>query len=143
MNWTGKTYWLVGASEGLGREVAKKVVRQGCQTMLEFEADTGSLVNRVKSGLVASDAQLGAELELEATSLGLRVLPDLQDLGVVQGVSEAAAAAAGERWGEACHRFGRLERVPLGVQQKGVMGAASCLGVGVYAVRRGQWRETQ
>lgn len=33
-DWAGKTYWLVGASEGLGRSVAEVMSRAGCRLIL-------------------------------------------------------------------------------------------------------------
>lgn len=32
--WTGKRYWIVGASAGLGRAVAEQLSRQGCEVVL-------------------------------------------------------------------------------------------------------------
>ena len=143
--WCQETAWQLEASlvcvrmwvddsTGWGRQrgTVKKLVRQGCESMFRIEQDSGVEVNRVKSGLVASNRELGELLEQEAISLELKVLEDLKDLGVVQGRSEAATAAAGQRWHESCIRFGRLERVPLPCQRRGIMGSASCVTVGAY-----------
>ena len=99
--------------------------------MLGFEQDTGAEVNRIKSGVVASHKDFEKELEEATGELQLKALPDLKDLGVVQGTGQDATAEAGGRWEEACHRFSRLERVPLKDHSKGIMGGC------IVHIRRG------
>ncbi len=38
-SWQGKRYWLVGASEGLGREVAKKLSRAGAEVVVTARSE--------------------------------------------------------------------------------------------------------
>ena len=38
-SWAGKTYWLVGASEGLGRSVAEVMSRSGCKLILSARSE--------------------------------------------------------------------------------------------------------
>ncbi|MCO4848464.1 MAG: SDR family NAD(P)-dependent oxidoreductase [Yoonia sp.] len=39
MNWAGKRYWIVGASEGLGREVAKKIADAGAEVIVSARSE--------------------------------------------------------------------------------------------------------
>lgn len=39
MNWTGKRYWIVGASEGLGREVAKLISAAGAEVIVSARSE--------------------------------------------------------------------------------------------------------
>ncbi|ARO15372.1 short-chain dehydrogenase/reductase SDR [Ketogulonicigenium robustum] len=73
--WQGRTYWLVGASEGIGRELAMLISRAGAEVILSARN-----ADRLD--------------ELAATLPGRsRVLPlDVRDSAAVQ----AAAAAAGD-----------------------------------------------
>ncbi|MDG1376279.1 MAG: SDR family NAD(P)-dependent oxidoreductase [Yoonia sp.] len=75
MNWQGKRYWIVGASEGLGREVAKKLSAAGAEVIASARSD-----DRLKS--------LVAEVGGKASY----VTVDVSDLSAV----EAAAEAVGE-----------------------------------------------
>lgn len=38
-NWAGKRYWIVGASEGLGREVAKKITAAGAHVIVSARSE--------------------------------------------------------------------------------------------------------
>ena len=74
-DWAGRRYWLVGASEGLGRALAMKMSRCGCELVLSARS-----AERLEA--------LAAELPGRA-----KVLPmDVTDMESV----EAAVAAAGE-----------------------------------------------
>ena len=74
MTFSGKTYWLVGASEGLGRELAKLLAAEGARLILSARSE-----DRLRS---LADELGGAE-----------VIPlDVTDLEAVR----AAAAKAGE-----------------------------------------------
>ena len=75
MNWQGKRYWIVGASEGLGREVAKKLSAAGAEVIVSARSE-----DRLKS--------LVAEVGGKASY----VTVDVSDLAAV----EAAAEAVGE-----------------------------------------------
>lgn len=74
-NWQGKRYWLVGASEGLGREVAFCLSRAGAEVIVSARSE-----DRLK--------ELVAELPGKATYITV----DVADRAAV----EAAAAEAGE-----------------------------------------------
>ncbi|MDP5086387.1 MAG: SDR family NAD(P)-dependent oxidoreductase [Yoonia sp.] len=74
-NWQGKRYWLVGASEGLGREVAFCLSRAGAEVIVSARSE-----DRLK--------ELVAELPGKATYITV----DVADRAAV----EAAAAEAGD-----------------------------------------------
>ena len=73
-NWTGKRYWLVGASEGLGRELAKILSAHGAEVIVSARSQ-----DRLKS------------LVGELTTKGSYVTVDVSDRAAV----EAAAAQIG------------------------------------------------
>jgi short-subunit dehydrogenase len=74
-NWQGKRYWLVGASEGLGREVAFSLSRAGAEVIVSARSE-----DRLK--------ELVAELPGKASYITV----DVADRAAV----EAAAKEAGE-----------------------------------------------
>ncbi|PXW72154.1 NADP-dependent 3-hydroxy acid dehydrogenase YdfG [Loktanella sp. PT4BL] len=74
-NWQGKRYWLVGASEGLGREVAFSLSRAGAEVIVSARSE-----DRLK--------ELVAELPGKASYIAV----DVADRAAV----EAAAKEAGE-----------------------------------------------
>ncbi|MEO1238809.1 MAG: SDR family NAD(P)-dependent oxidoreductase [Pseudomonadota bacterium] len=80
-DWAGKTYWLVGASEGLGRSVAEVMSRAGCKLILSARSEP-----RLQ--------ELADTLPGEARALAM-------DIGDAKSV-EAAAATAGEVDGVVC-----------------------------------------
>jgi len=79
--WAGKRYWLVGASEGLGRSLAHVMSRAGCKLILSARS-----ADRLEA--------LVAELPGEAKALPM-------DLADTESVA-AAAAEAGEIDGIVC-----------------------------------------
>lgn len=80
-DWAGKTYWLVGASEGLGRSVAEVMSRAGCKLILSARSE-----DRLQ--------ELADALPGEARALAM-------DIGDGDSVA-AAAAAAGDVDGIVC-----------------------------------------
>ncbi len=74
-DWVGKRYWLVGASEGLGRALAEQMSRCGCELVLS-----------------ARSAERLEELAAELPGRAHVVTVDVRDRESV----EAAATAAGE-----------------------------------------------
>ncbi len=74
-DWAGKRYWIVGASEGLGREVARRMSAMGCELVLSARSE-----DRLRA--------LAAELPGRAEALAV---------DVADGASVAAAAAAAGR----------------------------------------------
>ena len=48
-DWQGKRYWIVGASTGLGREVAKEISKTGAEVILS--ARNEEALNDLASGL--------------------------------------------------------------------------------------------
>ena len=74
-DWNGKRYWLVGASEGLGRELAKTMSRAGAELIVSARSE-----DRLK------------ELVAELPGKARHVTVDVSDRDAV----EAAAAEVGE-----------------------------------------------
>ena len=74
MNWTGKTYWLVGASEGLGREVAKKIAAAGAKVVVSARSEDRlkSLVEEIgeKASYVTVDVTDSAAVDAAAKQIG-------------------------------------------------------------------------
>ena len=74
MNWTGKTYWLVGASEGLGREVAKKIAVAGAKVVVSARSEDRleSLVEEIgeNASYVTVDVTDSAAVDAAAKQIG-------------------------------------------------------------------------
>ena len=74
MNWTGKTYWLVGASEGLGREVAKKIAAAGAKVVVSARSEDRlkSLVEEIgeNASYVTVDVTDSAAVDAAAKQIG-------------------------------------------------------------------------
>lgn len=72
--WQGKRYWLVGASEGLGREVAKQLSRAGAEVIVSARSEErlASLVAELpgKASYVTLDVTDRAAVEAAAKQIG-------------------------------------------------------------------------
>ena len=79
--WQGKRYWLVGASEGLGRDVAHVMSRAGAEVILS-----------------ARSAERLTELAAELPGKSSVVPLDVTDNDAVQAA--AVVAMPHEKWGE-------------------------------------------
>jgi len=73
-DWQGKRYWLVGASEGLGREVAMAVSRAGAEVIVSARSEDrlAALVADLpgKASYVAVDVQDREAVEAAAAEIG-------------------------------------------------------------------------
>lgn len=73
-NWQGKRYWLVGASEGLGREVAFSLSRAGAEVIVSARSEDRlkSLVEELpgKASYIAVDVADRAAVEAAAVEAG-------------------------------------------------------------------------
>jgi NADP-dependent 3-hydroxy acid dehydrogenase YdfG len=73
-NWQGKRYWLVGASEGLGREVAFCLSRAGAEVIVSARSEDRlkSLVGELpgKASYVTVDVADRAAVEAAAAQIG-------------------------------------------------------------------------
>ena len=79
--WTGKRYWLVGASEGLGRSVAEVMSRAGCELVLSARSR-----DRLE--------ELAGELPGKAEALPV----DVRDMESVAAAAEKAGEVDGVVW---------------------------------------------
>ncbi len=77
-DWAGKRYWIVGASEGLGREVARRMSGMGCELVLSA---------RSEDRLRALAAELPGRSEV--------VVVDIADRGSVEAAAQAAGRVDG------------------------------------------------
>lgn len=72
--WQGKRYWLVGASEGLGREVAFCLSRAGCEVIVSARSEDrlAALVAELpgKASYVVVDVADRAAVEAAAAQIG-------------------------------------------------------------------------
>lgn len=72
--WAGKRYWLVGASEGLGREVAKKINRMGAEVIVSARSGDrlASLCDEMsgKCSAVKVDVTDAADVKRAAAEIG-------------------------------------------------------------------------
>ncbi len=73
-SWTGKRYWLIGASEGLGRELAFCLSRAGAEVIVSARTESrlAELVAELpgKARAVAVDVSSRADLERAAAAIG-------------------------------------------------------------------------
>ncbi len=73
-NWQGKRYWLVGASEGLGREVAFALSRAGAEVIVSARSEDrlGELVAELpgKASFITVDVTDRAAVEKAASEAG-------------------------------------------------------------------------
>lgn len=79
MNWQGKRYWIVGASEGLGREVAKKLSGAGAEVIVSARSE-----DRLKS-LVAEVGGKASYVTVDVSDLKA-VKEAAKQVGEIDGV---------------------------------------------------------
>ena len=74
MNWIGKRYWIVGASEGLGREVSKKIAQAGAHVIVSARSEDRlkSLVAEIgdNASFVTVDVSNLSDVEAAAAHVG-------------------------------------------------------------------------
>lgn len=74
IDWQGKRYWIVGASEGLGREVAKKISAAGAEVIVSARSEDRlkSLIEEVggKASYVTLDVSNLKAVEAAAKEVG-------------------------------------------------------------------------
>jgi short-subunit dehydrogenase len=73
-DWAGKRYWIVGASEGLGREVAKKIANAGAHVIVSARSEDRleSLVDEIgpTASFVTVDVRSRDAVEAAAAKIG-------------------------------------------------------------------------
>jgi short-subunit dehydrogenase len=80
----GKTYWLIGASEGLGREIAKRLAQQGAKVIL-------SARNEARLTELASEIEAARVLPFDVTD-AQAVTAAIERVGEIDGVIYNAGA---------------------------------------------------
>lgn len=86
-HWAGKRYWIVGASEGLGREVAKKIAAAGADVIVSARSE-----DRLKS-LVA---EIGDAASFVTVDVG--DLKAVEDAAAQVGQIDGVVYLAGVYW---------------------------------------------
>lgn len=73
MNWTGKRYWLVGASEGLGRALAHKMSASGAEVIVSARAQDrlDELVDELPNKAVALPLDISDEVSVREAAAKL------------------------------------------------------------------------
>ena len=85
--WSGKRYWLVGASEGLGRELAKVMSRAGAEVIVSARSE-----NRLKS-LVAALPNKASHVAVDVTDM-----EDVKRAAAEVGAIDGLVYLAGVYW---------------------------------------------
>ncbi len=119
--WSGKTYWLIGASEGLGRALARQLAAAGARLCLSARSEERL---RTLAAEIGGDA-LVAPLDLtqpESVASAFARLPPLDGLIYCAGAYEPVSAMA---W--------RADDVEL-MFEVNLLGAARSLGLAVPAM---------
>ena len=90
MNWQGKRYWLIGASEGLGRALALELAAQGAEVI----ASARSAQRLAELAEQANIRSLPVDItDREAVQQAVQSLPDIDGCIYCAGAYEPLAAA--------------------------------------------------